>query len=89
MADHVIELPVRNPHLFSPEINRQALVAGNLYFVLHSAIQALPHVQESECRENLKRTVRASVVGSGGLRGSVLRGLPGAGLSRDAQNLLC
>ena len=57
MADHVIELPVRNPHLFSPEINRQVLVAGNLYFVLHSAIQALPHVQESECRENPKRAL--------------------------------
>ena len=57
MADHVIELPVRNPQLFSPDINRQALAAGRLYSVLHSAIQALPHVQKSECRENLKRAL--------------------------------
>jgi hypothetical protein len=57
MADHVIELPVRNPQLFSPEINRQALAGGKLYGVLYSAIHALPYVQESECRENLKRAL--------------------------------
>jgi hypothetical protein len=57
MAEHVIELPVRNPQLFSPEINRQALAGSKLHGVLYSAIQALPHVQESECRENLKRAL--------------------------------
>jgi hypothetical protein len=57
MADHVFEVPVRNPQLFSPEINRQALAGGKLHGVLYSAIQALPYVQESECQENLKRAL--------------------------------
>ena len=57
MADNVIELPVRNPQLFSPEINRQAFAGGKLQCVLYSAIQALPYVQKSECRENLKRAL--------------------------------
>ena len=57
MADNVIELPVRNPQLFSPEINRQALAGGKLHGVLYSAIRALPYVQESGCREDLKRAL--------------------------------
>jgi hypothetical protein len=57
MANHVIELPVRNPQLFSPEINREALTRGRLHRVLYSAIQALPYVQENERRENLKRAL--------------------------------
>lgn len=57
MADHVIELPVRNPQLFSPEVNCQALAGGRLHSVLYSAIRALPYVEESECRENLKRAL--------------------------------
>lgn len=57
MADHVIELPMRNSQLFSPEINCQALAAGRLHLVLLSAIQAMPYVEESERRENLKRAL--------------------------------
>ena len=57
MADHVIELPMQNPQLFSPEINRQVLAGGRLHFVLYSAIRALPYVKESERRENLKRAL--------------------------------
>ncbi len=57
MADHVIELPMQNPQLFSPEINRQVLAGGRLHFVLYSAIRALPYVEESERRENLKRAL--------------------------------
>ena len=57
MAEHVIELPVRNPHLFSPDINRQVLANGKLYFLLHSAIKALPYVAQREHREDLKRVL--------------------------------
>jgi len=57
MADHVIELPMQNPQLLSPEINRQVLAGGRLHFVLYSAIRALPYVEESERRENLKRAL--------------------------------
>ena len=57
MADHVIELPIRNPQLFSPEINREVLAQGKLHLLLSSAIRALPYVAQSECRENLKRAL--------------------------------
>jgi hypothetical protein len=57
MAEHAIELPIRNPQLFSPEINREVLAHGKLRFLLSSAIQALPYVAQSECRENLKRAL--------------------------------
>jgi hypothetical protein len=57
MAEPVIELPVRNPQLFSPEINREVLAHGKLCFLLSSAIQALPYVAQPECRENLKRAL--------------------------------
>jgi hypothetical protein len=54
MADHVIEIPVRNPQLFSPEINRQALAGDKLQRAIYSAILALPYVQDSKHQENLK-----------------------------------
>jgi hypothetical protein len=57
MAEQVIELPIRNPQLFSAEINREVLANGKLRYLLSSAIQALPYVSESECRENLKRAL--------------------------------
>ena len=57
MAENVIQVPVREPQLFSPEINREVLAQGKLHFLLSSAIEALPHVAQSECRENLKRAL--------------------------------
>ena len=57
MADHVLTIPVRNPQLFSAAINREVLAQGKLYALLSSAIQALPYVTDSECRENLKQAL--------------------------------
>jgi hypothetical protein len=57
MTERVIELPIRNPQLFSPEINREVLSHGKLHFILSSAIQALPYVAQPECRENLKQAL--------------------------------
>lgn len=57
MSDRVITIPVRNPQLFSPVINREVLIQGNLYELLSSAVRALPHVSDPECRENLKQAL--------------------------------
>jgi hypothetical protein len=63
--DECVSIPVRNPHLFSPDINRQVLANGNLYFLLRSAIKALPYVEQHEHREDLKRAcaMRSSFMG--------------------------
>ncbi len=58
MADEkILQFPVRNPALFSPEINYQVLSNSEFTSVLCAAIRALPHVKDSECREELKRTL--------------------------------
>jgi hypothetical protein len=54
MAGKVLQFPMRNPRLFSPEINSQVLGATNLSQILYAAIQALPHVQNPHRREELK-----------------------------------
>jgi hypothetical protein len=53
----VLQFPIRNPALFSPEINFQVLNSSEFTSVLCAAIRALPHVKDSECREELKRTL--------------------------------
>jgi len=53
----VLQFPMRNPDLFSPEINSQVLSSTKLSQVLYAAIQALPHVQDSRERENLRRAL--------------------------------
>lgn len=57
MAGRVLELPIRNPRLFSPEINREALAQGKMHDLLSAAIEALPYVADPELRENLKRAL--------------------------------
>jgi hypothetical protein len=53
----VLQFPMRNPDLFSPEINSQALSATKLNDILYAAIRALPHVRDFEAREALKRAL--------------------------------
>ena len=45
---------MRNPDLFSAEINSQVLSTTKLNQILYAAIQALPHVQDLRKREELK-----------------------------------
>ena len=45
---------MRNPDLFSAEINSQLLTASEFSRILAAAIQALPHIQDSYVREELK-----------------------------------
>jgi hypothetical protein len=54
MDGKVLQFPMRNPDLFSPEINSQVLSCTKLNQILHAAIQALPHVRDPRSREELK-----------------------------------
>ena len=54
MAGKVLQFPMRNPDLFSPAINSQVLGTTRLNEILYAAIQALPHIQDLQRREDLK-----------------------------------
>jgi len=53
-AQKVLRFPMRNPDLFSPEINSQLLTASEFSRILEAAIRALPHIQDFHVREELK-----------------------------------
>ncbi len=53
----VLNFPMRNPNLFSPEINYQVLNSSEFTRILYAAIRALPHVKDINRREELKRAL--------------------------------
>jgi hypothetical protein len=53
-AQKVLQFPMRNPDLFSPEINSQLLTSSEFSRILEAAIRALPLIQDSSVREELK-----------------------------------
>ena len=53
-AQKVLQFPMRNPDLFSPEINSQLLTSSEFSRILEAAIRALPLIQDSNVREELK-----------------------------------
>ena len=53
----VLQFPMRNAALFSPEINSQVLSASKLKGVLYAAIRALPHVANPVEKEELRRAL--------------------------------
>jgi hypothetical protein len=57
MAAKLLEFPLGNPELFSREINCEVLESGKFHEVLCAAIRALPHVENSGLREELKRAL--------------------------------
>lgn len=57
MAAKLLEFPLGNPELFSREINCEVLGSGKFNQVLCAAIRALPHVQNSRLREELKQAL--------------------------------
>jgi hypothetical protein len=57
MAGKILEFPMRNPTLFSPEINDQVLSGSEFNRILYAAIRALPHVNDVPRREDLKRAL--------------------------------
>lgn len=53
----LLQFPVHNPALFSREINQQVLTNSEFNRVLYAAIRALPHVQNSSLRNELRRAL--------------------------------
>lgn len=53
----LLQFPMRNPDLFSQQINQQVLRNSEFNQVLYAAIRALPHVQNFRCRDELKRAL--------------------------------
>lgn len=53
----LLQFPMRNPDLFSQQINQQVLRNGEFCQVLFAAIRALPHVQNSRLRDELKHAL--------------------------------
>ena len=53
----LLEFPMRNPDLFSREINNRVLSNSEFKRILDAAIRALPHVKGSNPREELKRAL--------------------------------
>ena len=57
MAGKILEFPMRNPTLFSAEINYEVLSGSEFNRILYAAIRALPHVNDVPRREDLKRAL--------------------------------
>lgn len=53
----ILQFPMRNPNLFSREVNCQVLGNSEFSPILCAAIRALPHVKDSRCREELKHAL--------------------------------
>lgn len=53
---NVVRFPVRNPELFTPEINSQ-IMGSDLYQVLYATIRALPYVQDRQRQAELKQAL--------------------------------
>lgn len=56
-SGRLLQFPMRNPDLFSREINYQVLSNSEFSHVLYASIRALPYVGDSHCREELKRAL--------------------------------
>jgi hypothetical protein len=54
---NLLPFPVRNPDLFSREINYQVLSNSEFNRILYAAIRALPHVSNPQCRKELKQAL--------------------------------
>lgn len=57
MAGKLLQFPLGNPELFSREINCEVLKSSEFNQVLYAAIRALPYVQNSRLREELKHAL--------------------------------
>ena len=57
VAGKLLQFPMCNPDLFSREINCQVLSNSEFNNVLYSAIRALPHIQNSQLRHELKNAL--------------------------------
>ncbi len=53
----LLQFPMCNPELFSPEINNEMLCTCEFSQVLSAAIRALPYVSNLQVRTELKRAL--------------------------------
>jgi hypothetical protein len=53
----LLQFPMRNPDLFSRQINCQVLRNSEFNQVLYAAIRALPHVSNARLRQELKHAL--------------------------------
>ena len=53
----LLQFPMCNPELFSPEINNEVLSIGEFGHVLSAAIRALPHISELQLQDELRRAL--------------------------------
>lgn len=56
-SGRLLQFPIRHPYLFTREINTQVLGSSEFNRILFAAIRALPHVQDSGRREELKQAL--------------------------------
>jgi hypothetical protein len=56
-AGKLLQFPLRNPDLFSQQINCQVLRNSEFNRVLYAAIRALPHIENSPLRHELKKAL--------------------------------
>ena len=61
----LLQFPMRNPDLFSREINNQVLSHREFNRIVCAAIRGLPHVSDSQCREELKQALCALLLPEG------------------------
>lgn len=57
VSGNVLEFPLRNPDLFSPEVNCRVLANSECGRLLYAAIKALPHVEDAQSRQELKQAL--------------------------------
>ena len=55
--ENLIPFPLADPASFSPDINREILAASEFRRLLFAAIEALPHVGDPQCGEELKQAL--------------------------------
>lgn len=63
VSGKILEFPIRNPQLFSVEVNRRVLANSEFGRLLCAAIQALPHVADPKSREELKQSLCELILG--------------------------
>lgn len=57
VSEHVLEFPIRNPALFTAEVNCRVLANSEFSRLLNAAIRALPHIGEARLQEELKQAL--------------------------------
>jgi hypothetical protein len=56
-SQNLIPFPLRDPQSFTPEINRQVLETSAFRRLLFAATEALPHVDDPSCGEELRQAL--------------------------------